>query len=246
MSFHDREERILEILQQRYSIRSSELAKLLYVSVSTLRRDLQKMEEKNIITKEHGMCKLNLHMKESRLDNSAWTKNGKEKAKIAKRASEQVKDGYNIMLDGSGSAYSMIPFLVESRDLLIITNSAKVSCALSETNIHNISTGGKLVNESASFVGQEAVKAIKNYNADIVFFSCRGLSEDGYLTDTNKEQNDVRAEMMKYADKKVALIDSSKIGKKYLHNLCHVSEVDEIICDEELPEYLLKMMKKTY
>ena len=246
MSFHDREEKIIEILQERYSIRSSELANLLYVSVSTLRRDLQRLEEKNVIIKEHGMCKLSPHMKEEQLNRISWTKQGKEKNKIAKQAAMQIKDGYNIMLDGSSSAYSIVPFLNEVRDLLVISNSAKVSYSLSETDIYNISTGGKMIKGTTSFVGKEAIEAIKNYNADIVFFSCRGISEDGYLTDTNKEENDVRKEMMKYADKKVALIDSSKIGKKYLYNLCHVSDIDEIICDEELPEYLLKLMKKTY
>ena len=246
MSFHDREEKIIEILQEKYSIRSSELAKMLFVSISTLRRDLQRLEEKNIVIKEHGMCKLKMHMRERWPNRVSWEQQGKEKDKIAQEAATQVRDGYNIMLDGSSSAYNLIPFLKEVRDLLVISNSAKVSCALSETNIYNISTGGKLMNGTVSFVGQEAIKSIQNYNADIVFFSCQGISEDGYLTDTNKEENDIRKEMMKYADKKVALVDSSKIGKKYLYNLCHVSEIDEIICDEELPEYLLKLMRKRY
>ena len=247
MSFNDREEKILEILRERYSIRSSELAKLLYVSVSTLRRDLQKLEEKNLIIKEHGRCKLSSRLKEEKISyNLRQQQRGIAKNKMAKEAVKFVKDGDNIMLDGSSSAYSIIHFLDEFRDLLVISNSAKVSFALSETNIYNISTGGKMVKGTVSFVGQEAINAIKNYNADIMFFSCRGLTDNGYLTDEDKEENDVRKEMMKYADKKVALIDSSKVGKKYLYNLCHVSEVDEIICDEELPDYILKQMKKTY
>jgi DeoR/GlpR family transcriptional regulator of sugar metabolism len=67
-----------------------------------------------------------------------------------------------------------------------------------------------------------------------------GLSEDGYFTDSNKEENDITKEMMKYATKKVALIDSSKIGKKYVYNLCHLTDVDEVICEEELPDYIKK------
>ena len=46
MSFGDREEKILNILYEKDTIRSSELAKILYVSVSTLRRDLEKLQEK--------------------------------------------------------------------------------------------------------------------------------------------------------------------------------------------------------
>ena len=73
-----------------------------------------------------------------------------------------------------------------------------------------------------------------------------GLSEDGYFTDSNKEENDVTKEMMKYAAKKVALMDSSKIGKKYVYNLCHITDVDEVICEEELPDYIIKYLFEKY
>ena len=63
-----------------------------------------------------------------------------------------------------------------------------------------------------------------------------GLSEDGYLTDMDEDENGVRREMMAHAEKVIALVDSSKIGKKFLYNICHVSEVDAIICDTEIPD----------
>ena len=50
MSFNDREEKILNILNEKSFVRSSELAKMLYVSVSTLRRDLEKLEKKTFYT----------------------------------------------------------------------------------------------------------------------------------------------------------------------------------------------------
>ena len=103
-----------------------------------------------------------------------------------------------------------------------------------------ISLSDKAKQQNIDKIGQEAIQAIKNYNADILFFSSMGLSEDGYFTDSNKEENDITKEMMKYATKKVALIDSSKIGKKYVYNLCHLTDVDEVICEEELPDYIKK------
>lgn len=245
MSFNDREEKILNILHEKNSIRNSELAKLLYVSVSTLRRDLQKLEDKNLIMKEHGMCKLSRKLQdEKRSYHLREQKDNIAKNRIAREAVKLLKDGDNIMMDGSSTVFNIIQYLDAFRNLLVISNSAKVSMALSDTNIYNISTGGKMAEKTVSFVGQEAIQAIKNYNADILFFSCRGIAEDGYLTDSDKEENDVRKEMMKHANKKVALIDSTKIGKKYLYNLCHVSEVDEVICEEQLPDYIKKYFSK--
>ena len=245
MSYSDREEKILDILFEKHSIRSKDLASLLYVSVSTLRRDLTKLEKKKLIIKEHGICRLSSKSRDEKFSyNLREQQSSVAKNKIAKEASKFIKDGDNIMMDGSSTAYHIVHFLDQFRDLLVISNSAKVSLALSDTTIRNISTGGKMARDTVSFVGQEAINAIKNYNADILFFSCRGLTEDGYLTDADKEENDVRKEMMKHADKKVALIDSTKIGKKYLYNLCHVSEIDEIICEEELPGYITGYLKE--
>lgn len=68
------------------------------------------------------------------------------------------------------------------------------------------------------------------------FFSCRGLSDDGLLSDNSAEENAVRRLMMKHSKKKIFLCNSDKTGNKYLNNLCHVSELDEIICEKELPD----------
>ena len=245
MSFNDREQKILNILNEKNSIRNNELSKLLYVSVSTLRRDLEKLEDKNLIIREHGMCKLNHSLHDEKYFYHLREQQGNvAKNKIAKQAVNMIKDGDNIMLDGSSTAFNIVKHLNHFRNLLVISNSAKVSMALSETGIYNISTGGKMAEKTVSFVGQEAINALKNYNADILFFSCGGLSEDGYITDTDKEENDVRKEMLKHASKKVALIDSSKLNKKYLYNICHVSEIDAVICEEELPEYIKEYMNK--
>jgi len=243
MSFNDREEKILNILYEKSFVRSSELAKMLYVSISTLRRDLEKLEERELIIKEHGICKLSKKIREQRDSfELREQKDNAAKNKIAKEAIKLIRDGDNIMMDGSSSVYSMVHLMEDFRDLLVITNNAKVSFALGSMKIYNISTGGHMAKNTFSYVGQEAINSIKNYNADIMFFSCKGLTNEGYLTDTFREENDVRREMMKYAKKKVALIDSSKIGKKFLYNLCHISEVDEVICEEELPDYITKYL----
>ena len=245
MSFNDRKEKIMHILREKNSVRSSELAKLLYVSVSTLRRDLEKLEAENLIIKEHGLCKISNHILDGKYYyHSRERQENLAKNQIAKYALEFIKDGDTIMLEGSSTTFNLVQYLDRYKDLLIISNSAKVSLALGNMNIKNISTGGKMSDQTFSFVGQEAINTIKNYNADVLFFSSMGLSEDGYFTDSNKEENDITKEMMKYAAKKVALVDSSKIGKKYVYNLCHISEVDEVICEEELPNYLKSILTK--
>ena len=58
---------------------------------------------------------------------------------------------------------------------------------------------------SLSYVGDDAIRTLENYNADVVFFSCRGVSDDGLLTDPSIEENLIRRAMMKQSRLKIFL-----------------------------------------
>ena len=163
---------------------------------------------------------------------------------MARKAVEFVRDGDIIMLDGSTSAYSIIPYLTSFKNLIVITSSAKSSFLLGRMGINNICTGGRMITKSLSHIGEEAESTVRRYNADLVFFSCRGLSMDGHLTDNSIEENSLRKVMLQHARKKVFLCDSSKLEHTYLNNLCHLSDVDEIICEKWLPNHIYQMMEK--
>jgi len=244
MPFYEREEKILRLLFEKKVMDNNELAKQLYVSTPTLRRDLEKLEQKGLINRTHGGCSLNYKAADEKIpfyfreqeQNSA-------KVKIAKKAIEWIKDGDIIMLDGTTSSYHLVPLLNSFQDLIVITSGAKTSYTLGTMSIKNISTGGQMITKSLSYVGPEALHTIRRYNADVVFFSCRGLSDDGMLTDNSVEENDIRRTMFRHAKKKIFLCDTSKIGHCYFNNLCHVSEIDAIICEDKIPDSILKMMK---
>jgi DeoR family fructose operon transcriptional repressor len=91
-----------------------------------------------------------------------------------------------------------------------------------------------MTQESYSYIGPDAERTLSGYNADVAFFSCRGLTEDGKASDTSIMENSVRRIMMKNSKRKFLLCDSSKIGKKYLSCLCDEKELDGIICDTEI------------
>ena len=244
MPFYEREDKILSMLAQKNEYSVTELAEKLYISVPTMRRDLIKLEKKGKVIRTHGGVTI---IKKSADTKIPFLLREKEqdgaKAAIAEIAADCISDGDTIMLDGTTSAYHIISHLTNFKNLIVITSGAKASFALGQLGINNISTGGRMLNMGFSYVGDDACRCIERYNADILFFSCRGLSEDGWLSDNSIEENIVRRAMMHRAKKKILLCDSSKIGKTCLNNLCHISEIDEIICETELPnniKYLLK------
>ncbi len=246
MPFYEREERILNALLEKDSMRVQELADRLYISVPTLRRDLVKLESLGKVIRTHGGARLRKSPADKQIpiilreqeQNSA-------KDIIGRKAAELVKDGDIIMLDASTSAYSVIPYLGEFNDLIVITSSAKAAVLLGQMGIQTICTGGRMITHSFAFIGDDAERTVRSYNADIAFFSCRGLSLDGRLTDKSVEENTLRKAMLPQCGKKVLLCDSSKIGKVFLNTLCHASEIDDIICELPLPQEILQSIHKT-
>ena len=93
------------------------------------------------------------------------------------------------------------------------------------------------------FVGQTAIDTVRAFNADVCFVSCHGLCENGLVTDTSVQENDVRRAILEQSKRKVLLIDSGKIGKGCWHNLCYISFFDDVFCDQPLPEPIAKHVK---
>ena len=204
----DREKQILEILLKEKEVKVRQIAKALFISEPSVRRDLQNLEKQNLIKRTHGGAML---------EESALSKNkipfllreyeqSSAKAIIAEKAIDLICDNDVIFLDASTSCYYLIPFLVTKRNLTVITNGVKALTKLAEYGINTVSTGGALLNSCLALVGDEAYKTIEKYNADIAFFSCRGVSESGYLTDISPEENNVRRKMIKHSKKLICFV----------------------------------------
>lgn len=231
----EREKRILEIAIKEKSVTVKDLAQRLYSSEPSIRRDLCSLEKQRLLRRTHGGAVLNENaLNEIKIPFLIRElEKSDEKIKIARMAAELITDESVIFLDASTSAYFMIPFLAEKRDIIVITNGIKALTALSENNISCIGTGGEVINSCLAFVGEEAHRTIEHYNADFCFFACRGISEDGRLTDISQPENSVRLKMIKHSKKSYLLCTSDKLNKTYYHNLCSADDISGIIKSEE-------------
>ena len=244
MPFYEREERILSALLEKESMSIRELSAQLYVSQPTLRRDLIKLEQMGKIVRTHGGAQLLTKPADQKIPFYLRQQEQNDaKSWMAAQAIEFIRDGDIIMLDGSTSAYHLVPFLAQYRDLIVITSGAKTAVALAEANIRTFCTGGQMLIHSFSYVGEQAENCIRSFNADIAFFSCHGLTHEGFMTDPAVEEANLRKVMFQYAKKKILLCDSSKFGKTCFYNVGHVRQIDGVISEKELPEGIAAMLK---
>lgn len=231
----ERRKQIIEILLERKQISTKELERLLFVSGSTVRRELVELEKQNLIKRIHGGIKLD----ESPIAKSKIPffvreyEQSDAKRVIAGKAIHLVKDNDVVFLDASTTSMQLIPCLASKTNILVVTSGVKALLKLAEFGISAISTGGNLMESCLSLVGVEACRVVDSINADVCFFSCRGVSEDGYLTDISPEEDFVRQRMIKNSKKSYLLCASEKFGNSYYHKICHKDDITDIISEKD-------------
>lgn len=244
MAIKDREREILHLLEKKYSVSVKDLAKSLYISESTIRRDLIELEKKHLIVHSYGKVSINklsadLNIAYSDREHLMYN----VKSNLAQAASSLIHDGNVIFLDASSTASHIIRFLENFKDIIVITSGLKTAYMLCQMDIPFLSTGGKALNKSFSLVGQTAINTVQTYNADICFISCHGVSKNGMVTDNSVSENDLRMQMLKQSETKVLILDNTKIDQKCWHNLCDISEFDEVFCNESLPPDVMSKIR---
>ena len=230
----ERHEQIVQLLKGGRMVSVGEIAKQLFVSEATVRRDLTALERAGVLRRVYGGAVLTganrdvpLLMRETEAQEA--------KQRIGRIAAGLVHENDVIILDASSTVYSMIPYLKDFKNVVAITSGLKTALALGERHIKTYLTGGLMIDNSYSMIGGYARDMIETLNADAVFFSCRGVSADGRMTDSSVEECELRKLMFRHAKRRVLMAAHNKIGRDYFYVQGKVSEIDDIISDAPLP-----------
>lgn len=229
----ERKQQILDILKQRKTATVEFLSKRLYVSAPTIRRDLAKMEEDGMILRVRGGAALLQGTNHDTPLLIRTSKNREKKLHIANLAQRYISDSSTLFLDSSSTVTVLAEKLERYQNLSIVTNGTATSHLLNETTCAKIFTCGGLIQNKSSIVGSFAVQMVNNFHADVLFFSCCGLSQSSGSTEASENTAAVKKAMLHNAKKKVLLCDSTKIGLEFFCKVCSLSELDAIITDSK-------------
>ena len=225
----ERYDKILEILEEEQYISASALAKLLYVSMPTIRRDLAELQRRNRIVRSHGGAKKIQSEHIVTPLNYRKNVNATEKRKLCKVAADMVGDNDIIFIDASTTTLQMSDFLTEKKQITVITNGIPLATQLIEKGIKTYCTGGEIFPSSMAHFGSFAEEFIQKFNIDILFFSCHGVNEAGMLTDPSLPETQIRKVAINQSKKTVFLCDETKLSLSTPYNLVPIKTIDCII-----------------
>ena len=230
----EREKEILSILKATDGfVTVKQLCESLFASESSIRRDLKELEKNGLIKRSYGGATLAKNFSDIVTFNHRTRQNLNAKREIAAKAAALINDGDILFLDQSSTAFYLAGELVQRQSLTVVTNNIEIMMLLSNSDVKLISSGGFLSDENRNcLMGGDAQKTFENIFADIAFFSVKGVTDDGAVTDCSREEVVVRNAMLKNAKKKVLLCDSSKFGRKAPFLQCRLSEIDCLISED--------------
>jgi DeoR/GlpR family transcriptional regulator of sugar metabolism len=223
---------IVERLRVTGSVTVAELEEQFGVSSMTARRDLDGLERRGLARRTHGGAVLPAFTAHedsfaSRLEVAADAKRA-----LARAAAAAVQPGESLFLDSSTSAYHVARELLDRGvSATVITNSLPVMelvGAHPSAAIDLVAVGGMLRRLTRSFVGPFAVPTVLGHIADRLYFSVKGVTPDGALTDPDSLEAEVKRAMVAHSEQPVLLLDESKLathGRSVLGRLADVSSV---------------------
>jgi len=239
-----RREHIRLLVRESGIARVEDLRRELKVSVATVRRDLEVLEEEGLVRRVHGGA---VSM-ESRLEEAVFDDKtnqfSREKRAIAEKAYKLIGQEESLFLDGGSTTLCLARLLKERNDLTVVTNSLRAAAELADSGPRVILTGGELRRISQTMVGPLTSAVLGQVRVDKAFMGTMGFCIKNGLTTTDPNEAFVKSLVADQATQVVLLADSSKAEKVSFARVSDWDRVDLLISDAMLPSVFSKSLSK--
>jgi DeoR/GlpR family transcriptional regulator of sugar metabolism len=230
---HVRRQEIADLLRADGSVTVAQVEERFGVSSMTARRDLAELEQRGLARRTHGGAVLPNAAGHEDSFLSRLTRSSSAKLALARAAAELVAEEDSVFLDSSSTAYHVAREILERNlRVTLLTNSQPIMELVAShpsSPAELIGIGGTLRRLTRSFVGPVATTAVQSHYADRFFFSVKGVTPDGVLTDADSLEAEVKRTMLRRATDPILLIDQSKLESRGLSVIAPVSEVARIL-----------------
>ena len=203
------------------------------ISPATARRDLAELERQGKVKRTHGGAVL---PRVAQHEDSFQQRLGEAveaKKRLARAAATLLGADETVFVDSSTTAYYATQrMLAEAPNVTYLTNLVPAMDLFSTADPSRASMvglGGIFRPLTLSFVGPCTIYAVESYLADRTFFSVKGVTPDGYLTEPNPLEAEVKRAMIRRSDNPVLLVDGRKFERRGASVIAHVSEVSLVM-----------------
>src|SRR5918998_1833510 len=224
-----RQQRIAMLVRETGGVTIAELEEELGISAATARRDLAVLERHGKVKRTHGGAippGLTQHEDsfQQRLGEAV-----EQKKRLARAAATLLEDDETVFVYSSTTAYyAARRILAGTSGGTFLTNLVPVMdlfATVDPSGASMVGLGGIFRALTLSFVGPCTIHTIESYLADRAFLSVKGITSEGYLTDINPLEAEVKKAMIRHAERPVLLVDGRKFEQRGSSVIDHVAGV---------------------
>ena len=236
---NERHDLIMEILKEKKTANVKALAKTLFVSEATVRRDLAEMQTMGLIKRSHGGAILPDNAQEVSIF-VRMNENAREKEKSASSAILRLPDFQSVFIDSSSSALALAE-RIDLRFKTVVTNNLQTAILLSKKrDINLILLGGSVQYNTISATGAWTARQLGDFSFDLMISSCAAITGTEVL-ERSIEQKEIKLSALARSKKRVLIVDHTKFSAQGTYRLASLADYDLIATDAPPPEELLSL-----
>lgn len=228
----ERQAKIVDIIRQQGSVQVDDLAQELQVSTMTIRRDLEKLQEDNLLERCHGGAVAKKEV--TYADKSTSHKN--EKIKLAKACGSMVSEGDNIYLDAGTTTYEIAKVIQNVPDIMVVTNDLEIAGLLKNSPVELFLCGGMVQKSTGSMLGYYATQMIQNFRFDVGFFGAASINAELEVLTPTVDKAFLKRTALERCRRSYLVVDNSKFEKQAMAKVSQLSDYTAVITDRILKE----------
>lgn len=234
-------EEIVKIVSKHRKIEVNKLSEMLDVSKVTIRKDLDKLDTRGILHREHGYAVLN-----SADDlNYRLAVNYEVKKRIAKEAAKEVEDNDIVLIESGSTCALLAEELANTRqNVTIITNSNFIASYIRRSeSINIVLLGGEYQKKSQVSTGMLTEQAVSHFHCDKMFVGIDGFDKGRGFTSLDLRRAETARAMAARADELIVLTDANKFKNKGPVGFFKFSEVSKVYTDKMVQSDVVKFLR---
>ena len=241
---------ILTGLQESSTVAVDQLSELLSVSVVTIRRDLDLLEQQGLLRRTHGGA-VSIEplfyepFKKDRSFQAQVERQANEKRRIGRAAAALITPGETIAITPGTTTAEIIRGIPLNSKITVVTNTANIAMELSKRkDVSVFVTGGHLHGEWFSLVGPTAIRSLDNMLIHTMFIGADGFDAQWGLSCFSSDEAELNGTMVRHARRHIAVIDHTKFGVVANWRICETTTVQTLITDTDATDEVIAPFQK--
>ncbi|MEA3544648.1 MAG: DeoR/GlpR family transcriptional regulator [Thermodesulfobacteriota bacterium] len=241
---NQRQQEILTLVQQQSFVSVETLAQNFNVTPQTIRRDINTLCDKQLLTRYHGGVGLS-----SSVENVEYATrqvmNLGEKRQIAKMTVAHIPDRASIFINIGTTTEEVAKALLNHSDLRIITNNLNVAAILrSNPGFEIIIAGGVVRQRDGGITGEATIDFIRQFRVDFGIIGISSIDSDGALLDFDYHEVRVAQAIIENSRQVFLVADYTKFDRHAMVRLGAIDQIDALFTDRYPPEHITSLLKE--